>query len=144
MKFVNDHAAFKLFEKVKSLAEEPHDSWRSIHIPLSGKGEYSAGLRRYFIMRPLNELLADMDGYIYVCDDGDIFILFQGKVTAILDLLDDHFGDVKTDPALFSVFDLGRYWEEFFDLCATKAQQAMIPPDPTLRKLAAPEAFAPQ
>lgn len=132
MKLLAHNGIIQLFEKVRSLEEEPHDSWRCIHISLSDQGKYNAALRTYFFVKPITELLADHDGFIYVCEDGDIFILFQGLLQPVLDGLNEHFADMQAErskeaqaKSLFTVFDLSRYWREFFRLCETKSRQVI-------------------
>ena len=128
MKIVNSHAEAHLYEKVESLSQEPHDSWRCIYLKLSDeKGRYNNELRTHFVVRTLTDVLAETDGFIYLCEDGDIFILFQGNLRAVVSKLSLHFGDLapeqlrgrpKDNP--FSIFDLGKHWQGFYHLCESK------------------------
>lgn len=131
MKIHNHNATHFLFEKAKSLAQF-HDSWRCIYFNFSDqKDQYSDGLRTHFVVKIIKELLADDDGNIYLCDDGDIFILFQGAVKPIIAKLGEHFEGLKSERVfiqpednLFTVFDFSQHWQIFFNLCKAKAMQA--------------------
>jgi hypothetical protein len=127
MKLLNYNAANQLFERVKSLESVPHDSWRAIHISLSHKGEYTSALRMHFFVQPLRQMLEGKEGYIYVCENGDIFLLFQGLFEPVMEMLNARFGDITEDEDdnLFTVYDLSRYWQLFYDLCEQQVKQAM-------------------
>lgn len=128
MKILHRNANAQLFEKAHSL-EGAHNSWRSIHLHMASKRErYSQMLRTYFIVRGLTETLADNDGYIYLCNDGDIFILFQGALRPVLAKLSHYFGDIdlsqaveKPQNSFFTIFDLSKDWQEFLNLCFAKS-----------------------
>ncbi len=128
MKVLSRNAASLMFEKVKSLGKH-HNSWRSIYLNLSGKPErLSRMLHTNFIVKAITSLLADDDGYIYLCDDGDIFILFQGAVRPVIARLSNHFAGLKPEQGwerpgddLFTIFDLSTQWRPFLGLCKAKA-----------------------
>jgi hypothetical protein len=111
-----------LYEKVKSLRSERPDVWRCIHL------EHATGTERpyqaHFSGRITSDLLADEDGYIYLCDDGDVFILFKGALMPILRKLSVYFEDFRPDRIreadYITVFDLGMSWQPFFELCKGK------------------------
>ena len=129
MKLFYRNAAATLFEKVHSLSDY-HNSWRCIHLKLSRKRErYNQQLLIYFVIKGIAEILANDDGYIYLCRDGDIFILFQGLMGPVLDKLGDHFADIDPDNApdeagsrFMTIYDLSRDWNLFFNLCYTKSR----------------------
>ena len=130
MKILDRNAAEQLFEKVKSLAQQPHNSWRCIYLNLDKQERLNAGRRAQFVVPTLVALLADADGYIYLCDDGDIFILFQGPLKSVMAKLSGHFADLKPRPlweqpadSPFTIFDLSKYWQVFFNLCQAKSLQ---------------------
>src|SRR6201996_8738928 len=98
MKVFTHNAAGLMFEKVESLEQELHRGWRCIYMKMNDKQErFNAMLRTNFINRAVVDLLAREEGYIYFCDDGDIFILFEGALKPIAAKLASHFGDL--DPA---------------------------------------------
>ena len=128
MKILDRNAGEQLFEKAKSLAQQPHNSWRCIYLNLDRDQRLNAGRRARFVIPTLTALLENVDGYIYLCDDGDIFILFQGAVRPVMARLSSHFADLKPWPLWeepsngpFTVFDLSRYWPAFFNLCQAKS-----------------------
>ena len=133
MRTFDHHAAILLFDKAKTLGPRANNSWRCIYIKMSDlDARRNHNLREQFIVPTINRLLADHEGYIYLCDDGDIFILFQGALRPIMNKLAEHFKDLKADCIaqvtagnVFTVFDLSRYGQEFFNLCKAKYLQAM-------------------
>lgn len=128
MKILHQNAASLLLEKVKSLGPRANNSWRCIYLKLSDQPErYNTGLRMHFVAKALIDLLGDADGYMYLCDDGDIFILFQGPLKPVLNKLAGHFEEIDLEmfgeqPAdgRFTIFDLSAYWQPLFELCRTK------------------------
>jgi acylphosphatase len=128
MKTVTRNAVFQLYEKTETLGQQPHDSWRCIYLKLSDKQErYNHELRTNFIARAITDLLSNIDGYIYFCDDGDIFILFQGTMKKVVEKLSTHFADInpqqlrgQASNSIFSLFDLSKHWQGFHQVCETK------------------------
>lgn len=137
MNILYQNATERLLEKIKSLGMGPCGSWRCIHIHLSDKPErYNHGLRAHFVARGLIDRLADADGYMYLCDDGDIFLLFQGPVKPVVTKLSEHFDDIAPDlsnersqESRFAVYDLGIEWEPLYLLCYDRAQDALTMPE---------------
>jgi hypothetical protein len=132
MKVYNENAESLLFERVKEL-RGAHNSWRCIYFNPSGnKGSVSADVRSHFIISAITELLSDDEGYVYLCDDGDIFILFQGALTPIVKKLARRFDGIRPEKlweqpedSLFTIFDLSRYWNIFYKLCQAKFAHAI-------------------
>lgn len=137
MNILHQNATSILLERVKDLKPGNHcSSWRSIHIHLSDKPErYNHGLRAYFIARALIDRLADHDGYLFLCEDGDIFLLFQGPMKPILKKLESHFEDIEADlsgaseDSRFTVYDIGADWQALHALCRRKAFAALTAPE---------------
>ena len=128
MRLYTHQAEQILFDKAKSISEQ-HNSWRCIYIDFtSHKDQCSDGLRTHVVTNIIKELQDGEDGYIYLCDDGDVFILFQGKTKEIIEKLGEHFkwlGNSKHSAHLednfFNVLDLSQSWEQFYTLCRDKA-----------------------
>ena len=126
MNILHQNATARLLAKVRSLEPDYYSSWRCIHIRLSDKPEkYNHGLRAHFIARALIERLADTDGYMFLCDDGDIFLLFQGQVKPFFKKLSGHFDDIEEDlgatqseDSRFTVYDLSIDWKPLVSLAA--------------------------
>ncbi len=133
MKVYSENAESLLFERVKELHRLPHNSWRCIYFNLSGqRSAVSSDVRAHFIVSAVTEMLADDDGYIYLCDDGDIFVLFKGALTPIVRKLASRFDGIRPerlweqpDDRLFTIFDLSRYWQIFYKLCQAKFIRAV-------------------
>lgn len=119
MKIFTHNATALLFEKANSL-RHIHDSWRCIQLKLSDTRHYSPTLRRHFVLRGITELLDEHDGYVYLCDDNDIMILFQGRAQGIMNKLASYFADVDSKE-LFTLYDLHKDWAFFFALCYKKS-----------------------
>lgn len=128
MRIIHRNASALLFEKVSALGQM-HHSWRCIYINLAGRRmRHREMLHTYFIIKGIADILADDEGYVYLCKDGDIFILFQGLVRPILGKLAAHFGDLEPGAALerkedapFLLYDLSKDWRVFLSLCRTKS-----------------------
>lgn len=123
MKIFRRNTESILYEKVKSLRTERSHVWRCIHIELRYNKERPEKL--HFTGRVACELLANEDGFIFLCNDGDIFILFKGALRPILRRLSVYFEDFHPDSirhaSNINVFDLGHDWETFFELCRRRA-----------------------
>ncbi len=134
MKVLYNNAVMQLFEKAEVLSQEPHDSWRCVYVKLSSSHEKrNHALYSNFIVGAIKSLLIKIEGYIYLCDDGDIFILFQGALKPIIKKLSSHFGDLdeqnmegypRNNP--FILFDLSKHWDDFYYLCETKYLRALV------------------
>jgi hypothetical protein len=130
MKIFRHNAASVLFEKLRSL-EEPtaHNAWRCLYVSPAPKPNRE--LYRHFIVSAVTELLEDTDGFIYLCDEGDIFILFEGAVRPVLEKLSGHFGGLTLKPGgqpedpHFTIFDLSRHWQAFYRLSKARFLQTI-------------------
>lgn len=137
MKILNQNATMLLLEKVKSLGPNPASSWRCIHVHLSDKPEkYNLPMRSHFVAKTLIERLADLDGYLFLCDDGDIFILFQGPLKWVIGRLDSHFDEFNGDftnaqpeDSRFTIYDLSAGWHSLLRICQHKAIEALEAPE---------------
>jgi hypothetical protein len=126
MKLYIQNALSVLFEKTSSLRNAP-DSWRCIHLKIPQmQTRYNRSLRTNFIINGLTTILGDDEGYVYVCRDDDIFILFQGRAKPILTKLALYFGDIDLRTPVrranqpFELYDLSKDWDEFYELCFNK------------------------
>jgi len=127
MKIMKQNAGALFFEKMRDLGETHHDSWRCIHFNFAKQySRMRPALRDNFVVRTVMELLADEEGYIYICEGGDIFILFQGPHKHIAAKLASQFEDLNLESAQsqqtdhLTIFDLSKHWRLLFDLCRAK------------------------
>jgi hypothetical protein len=151
MKQIYVNASNILFEKVESLdgEDDKRHGWKCIYVRLSDRQErFNRQLRMHFVNRAITELLSADEGYIYFCDDGDIFILFEGALKPLTDKLSSHFGDLDPDQlrgtaesGIFTFFDLNRHWQGFYNICREKAHR-LLPPRERLTPAILPEAVA--
>ena len=131
MKIHHHNAPSLLLENTRALADRYH-SWRCIYISLADRrGDYSHTVLRHFVIDGVTHLLEACDGTIYVCDDGDMFILFQGALKPILARLGRHFDGIvplrleeQPEDTLFTIFDFSKHWPLFVTLVTAKARQA--------------------
>lgn len=129
MKTYDSDAGNRLFGKIKAFGAAYHNSWRCIYIQFSEHPQlYNRTVHTHFVVRTIADALADLEGEVYVCDDGDVFILFKGLLRPVMIRLGGHFHGIMPDRAgrqpedsLFTIFDLGRHWPVFFALCKSKA-----------------------
>lgn len=132
MKVINRNAVNLLFDKAEALGQEPHESWKCVFLKFIDKPERNnQSLYANFVVKPIISLLDEMGGFLYLCDDGDIFILFQGTLKPVMVKLSSHFADIDADEKvkndkLYKVFDLGKQWESFYDLCEAKYLDSLV------------------
>ncbi|MDX2074116.1 MAG: hypothetical protein SFX19_07125 [Alphaproteobacteria bacterium] len=119
MKILTHNATARMFEKVNSI-RHMHSSWRCIQLRLSALPQRNSTQRTHFVLRGITELLEDDEGYVYLCHDHDIFILFQGRTHSILKKLTSYFADLESDE-MCSVYDLEKDWAFFFSICYRKS-----------------------
>ncbi len=131
MQLIHTHGVQKLYERVDTLSQQPHDSWRCVYLRLRNQALQSRrDAYAHFILQPVVNLLTGSKGTIYLCEDGDIFLLFQGRTAPILDKLRSHLGDSthgSSKKSLFRVFEynLGTHWETFHAVCESKYLKAL-------------------
>ncbi len=132
MKILNYNAAILLFDKVRGLSHQSHETWRCVYLNISRNKQlrYNEGLRTHFVVKAISDMLAENEGFIYLCEDGDVFILFQGALKPILLKLASHFADLDPNQPLnlqhgmFTIFDLSKHWQSFFEVCENKYLEA--------------------
>jgi hypothetical protein len=125
MKLVTRNAASLLFDKANLIDGQPY-GWRCLHLNLSQRN-YRHELIFHFFVKPIVELLVEDEGNIFLCEDGDIIILFKGAAKPILAKLATHFADLKTgveESDVFRLFDLSVYRQPFYELCSAKLHVA--------------------
>lgn len=128
MKILDHQAAHVLFEQVKGMEGQSHDIWRCIYLNLANKrSEFNPDLRAHFFLDNLERLLEDEEGEVFLCNDGDIFILFRGALRPVVHKLATHFKGLMPEPLwkqpdddLYTIFDLSKYWQLFYSLCHAK------------------------
>lgn len=130
MNLITRDAERLLLEKANSIASHPQN-WRCIYINFSTqKEQYSEGLRSHVVTNIIKDMLEGDDGYIYLCEDGDVFIIFRGQVTPIIEKLGEQIRDLgkqngtpHPEEDIYSVLDLSKFWTVFYTLCKNKAAQ---------------------
>jgi hypothetical protein len=90
-------------------------------------------------------MMDNSGGFMYLCDDGDIFILFQGALRPVTQKLSTHFGDIDPERYMepnsyniFRAFDLSKHWEEFYDLCEVKYYKKLLQEEAVRRRFEPP------
>lgn len=126
MKIFDRNATALLFEKSNDIGHK-RGAWRCIYLGMADKAErHNRTLRVHFIVAALTDLLAGLDGYIYLCADGDVVILFEGALKPVAERLGGHFEDFNIallgGASPFSIFDLSLNddWQEFSRKCRDK------------------------
>lgn len=119
MRLYNFEAERLLREKVLAIREE-HARWRCIRLDFSSQHDrYNERLISHVVMNIVKGLFDEGDGHIYLCDDGEVFILFQGKASDIVARLAGQYSDLN-----YELYDLGLHWERFHALCQAKVETA--------------------
>lgn len=128
MKIYYKSAEIYLYEQARVIQAAP-EKWRAIYFHFSELEErYTDGLRTHIVVNIFTDLLRDHPGFVYLCGDGDIVILFQGMAGPVLEKLGDHvYGMLNHRPgmaidpdSLCQVIDLRVSWQAFYELCERK------------------------
>lgn len=127
MKIYTQNANGKLFQ-FQQMIQERHTQWRCLYFGFSEfQSEFKEGLRTHIVVNIIRDLLKEDDGSVFLCPDGDIAILFQGKALPILNKLGTHIQTLMLDDfmpekhsSLCHVWDLGVHWDEFSEICCAK------------------------
>ena len=126
MRIFEQDATRLLCTKIESIRHE-RTHWRCLHLKLSGmEARHNHTLRTNFILKGINNLLLGHEGYVYACQDTDIFILFQGRAKPITKKLAGYFADLDPDAtrahrnALFAMHDLAKDWLYVFVMAHRK------------------------
>lgn len=139
MKIYHQYANNYLREQSRIIQASPQ-RWRCIYFHFSHLDEsYTAGLRTNIVVNIFKDLLRDYSGFVYLCDDGDIVILFQGMVAPILEKLGDHVqglilakrGTTPDVESLCEVMELRIHWDRFEALCQQKTNMLNHESQPT-------------
>lgn len=128
MKVYHQYANNYLRDQSRIIKGSP-ERWCCIYFHFSQLDEsFTSGLRSNIVVNIFTDLLRDDSGFVYLCDDSDIVILFQGMVTPILEKLGDHVqgmispkrGAAPQIDSLCEVLELRLHWERFESLCQQK------------------------
>ena len=134
MKLVNQESEMLLFEKIEALRYQPHESWRAAYFKLSDKFHTTEQkkLGAEFIINTMGNSLKEINGTIYQCDNGDIFMLFQWSLKNIENTFASYFRylapkHLKLWPAdsILFAFDLRKDWERFYTICEANYLHAL-------------------
>lgn len=136
MKLYNRSGESFLYERIKSFGHVP-EGWRAIHFNFDKlDAQYQEGVRSHVVVNIIKDLLRAEEGLAYLCESGDVFLLFQGPVQPVLDKLGEYVaglvpdlrrmvrGIAQNEDQFCTIYDLGFSWKVFSDLCAEKYQQA--------------------
>lgn len=119
-----------LYEALPHIKEKP-ERWRSIYLNFQALDEsYRDGVRTQVMINTIKELLRDQEGRVYLCADGDIFMLFKGVPAKILEMVSAHMHDLfdlsqkvtadKESIAFCTIYDLSIDWMPFYEVCRNK------------------------
>lgn len=111
MQLYTYYAEQLLVDKSKAISAQA-SRWRCIYLNFS---EHSDRPRNHVVTNIFKELFKGEDGNIYLCKNGDVFLLFTGKVGGVVEKLEGQFRDIN-----YQLFDLGLQWAPFFELCESK------------------------
>jgi hypothetical protein len=127
MKTIHSNAATALFDTLEVLSEMPHESWQCVYLKPVGANDTHHEPHSVSNAKAITDLLAKANGTIYLCEDGDIIIMFQRSPRMIVDKVSRHLGEAGPGQSrsqhtynLFGVFDLSKHWQGFYNLCVGK------------------------
>lgn len=132
MKIINHNAAAALFEKVEDLNQEPTVGWKCIYFKIPNAQERKTHAMPQFDTDIVTHMLARMKGTVYMCNNGEIFILYHGNYPSLTTRLSMYLWSLYSDSTsgghahqLFSVFDLSSPWESFYHFCEKRYMDAI-------------------
>jgi len=144
MRVLQENATEILYEKAIDLKHQPHNSWRCLHVDLADyRMQHDYSLFAHFMAQAIIKRLENADGYIFICEDGDIVVLFQGVLRTVMDKLGILFEEMHVEMLRASsnstacLLDLSKDWDEFFALCRRKwsTQLPVVAQNATAREL---------
>ncbi len=128
MQIITTDAEMRLSEMVSSIQNTT--SWRAIHLNFSKlDASYREGMRTQVLLNIIKDLLKDEKGQVFLCEDGDIFLVFLGVATKILDKVSLYMTDLFKESiegsgidgdAFCQVYDLSVEKDAFFAVCRQK------------------------
>jgi len=126
----------KLVELASSVASETI-SWRAVHFPFNNLLEhYQSDYQLQIAVNLLSDLLVDYEGGVFVCFDHAIIVLCRNVSKAKMDkaifqlrylFMDDplaYDANGEENSLFCRIFDIGREYAEFFQICKTKLTQS--------------------
>jgi len=132
MKIVNQNATAALFEKAEELNHRSTEGWKCIYFKVPDAQERQAHAMPQFDASVVTHMLARMRGVVYLCDNGEIFILYRGAYHSLTTRLSMYlwtfYSDWDADRAnhqLFSLFDLSAQWSSFYRFCEKRYMDAL-------------------
>jgi len=125
-------AEVKLLQTLDEIRDRP-DNWQSTHFHLSDLLEqYKSEYQVKIAINLIHDLLKGYEGNIFVLNDHSIIVLCYGLEPTLQNKLifqlrylymDDPLAYTDTgheNPAFCTVYQLGRDWDKFFDLCSAQ------------------------
>lgn len=126
MKIVTKNAEAHLFEQVELLNNQAREGWQCIYFKVPEKPTHNSSMGLTFDIRHVGELLEKSKGNIYLCNNGDVFIIFRGMLKPIHVKLARYFwcldaSHVNWQPGhnLFTIIDFIKEWDSFYSRCET-------------------------
>lgn len=137
MKTIVKDAEAKLLQIITDLQENP-EGYYAIHYHLSRLNEqYRSDYQIKIAVNILNDLFKNQPGALFVSDDSDIYILYQGSDRGLLEkaifqlrylFMDDplaYSDDGFENEDFCSVYDLEFHWRDFFMTCKNKISKGV-------------------
>ena len=129
MRIVEKEAEAHLIELL-NLVRENRDGWQAICFEFSQLMEhYRSEYQVKIATNLMNDLLGDLDGAIYLCEDSTIYVMVRYFSQFLLDKLvfqlrylfmDDPLAytpDGDENPAFAAIYELETQWDEFSGIC---------------------------
>ena len=132
MKLTTKDAEAKLVEMVEGIKAECI-SWRALHFRFSRLLEhYKSEYQIKIAVNLISDLLKAFQGAIFICPDGDIFVLSKGGGKSLLEkvvfqlrylFMDDplaYSSDGQENDNFSTLYDLSVDWQDFMNACKKK------------------------
>jgi hypothetical protein len=132
MKVVSLNAIASLYEKAEELSHQPGEGWKCIYFKIPRDEERQAYSLPHFDAGIITHMLAKTKGCLYLCDNGEIFILYKGTHASVQTRLSMYLWalypepmNVRTNHHLYSLFDLSKQRAAFHAFCEKRYIEAL-------------------
>ena len=132
MKIITQNAIAALYAKAEEMNQQSTEGWKCIYFNIPTADERRINDLARFDANVLAHMLSRMNGFAYLCETGEIFILYRGTYNSLTSRLSMYLWSlcstqniVPTDHQLFSHFDLRGQWKSFYRFCEKRYYEAL-------------------
>lgn len=132
MKIISNNAAAALFAKAEELNHQSTEGWKCIYFKIPDAQERAAHSMPQFDADVIMRMLTRKTGFVYLCDNEEMFILYRGAHQTLGNRLSMYLWTLYSDQEtaesphqLFSFFDLNAQWPSFYRFCEKRYMETL-------------------